>query len=243
MGLNKSAKINHQYAENKANNVTVTTTTETNTYTTATTTMTNISKSKTITTTSKNSTQTSTTTSTTMETYSNSNKTTVKTPTQSVTTSNSQISNGDNNYISMEVPQGNTNFFAYMDYKTITNISSNQYKLQEYCWTDSQGIRRQGDDYCVALGSYYSTNIGDRFVITLDTGNTYTVVLADCKADIHTDVNNQFRWARTYKNVIEFIVDSDKLSNDVRNSGNMGTYDNLNGNIVSIQKIVETGDK
>lgn len=244
-GLNKSAKINYQYKQNKDNNITITTTITSQTSST----------NQTVRTTS----QSTYTKVISKETYLNSDEVVQKSDinvntkqakvnssvtTTAITQAESDTtvlsSTTDNEYISMEVPQGNTNFFAYMDYKTITNTSSNQYKFQQNCWTDSQGIRRQGDDYCVALGSYYSVNIGDRFIVSLDTGNTYTIVLADCKADVHTDVNNQFRWAggNSYKNVIEFIVDTDKLSDSVKNSGNIGTYDNLSGNVVSIQKVI-----
>ena len=143
---------------------------------------------------------------------------------------------------SCNIPYGDTSFHSYMDYKCITNSNSQQYKLQQMCWTDSQGIRRQGNDVCIALGSYYGTNIGDRYLITTDTGNSYTAVLADCKADIHTDANNQYREAGYgSKNIVEFIVDSNCLSGDVLFSGNIGTYNNYSGNIISIQKISEGG--
>ena len=139
---------------------------------------------------------------------------------------------------SLEIPYGDTSFYAYMDYTCITDVNSKQYKLQQMCWTDSQGIRRQGDDVCIALGSYYGTNIGDRYLITTDTGNSYTAVLADCKSDIHTDINNQYRNAGYNKlNVIEFVVDTANLDYSVRTSGNIGTYDNYSGQIVSIIKL------
>lgn len=141
---------------------------------------------------------------------------------------------------SCNIPYGDTSFHSYMDYKCITNSNSQQYKLQQMCWTDSQGIRRQGNDVCIALGSYYGTNIGDRYLITTDTGNSYTAVLADCKADIHTDANNQYREAgHGSKNIVEFIVDSNCLSGDVLLSGNIGTYNNYSGNITSIQRILD----
>lgn len=140
--------------------------------------------------------------------------------------------------ISYDIPAGDTSFHGYMDYACITDINSLQYQLQLNCWTDSQGIRRQGDDVCIALGSYYGTEIGTRYLITTDTGNSFTAVLADCKADIHTDYNNQYRdTGNGFKNVVEFIVDTYALDPDVMSSGNIGTYSNYSGNIVSIQKI------
>lgn len=140
--------------------------------------------------------------------------------------------------ISYDIPTGDTSFHGYMDYACITDINSLQYQLQLNCWTDSQGIRRQGDDVCIALGSYYGTEIGTRYLITTDIGNSFTAVLADCKADIHTDYNNQYRdTGNGFKNVVEFIVDTYALDPDVMSSGNIGTYSNYSGNIVSIQKI------
>ena len=140
--------------------------------------------------------------------------------------------------ISYDVPTGDTSFHGYMDYACITDTNSLQYQFQMNCWTDSQGIRRQGDDVCIALGSYYGTEIGTRYLITTDSGNSFTAVLADCKADIHTDYNNQYRdTGNGFKNVVEFIVDTYALDPDVMSSGNIGTYSNYSGNIVSIQKI------
>lgn len=140
--------------------------------------------------------------------------------------------------VSYNIPTGDTSFHGYMDYACITDINSLQYQLQLNCWTDSQGIRRQCDDVCIALGSYYGTEIGTRYLITTDTGNSFTAVLADCKADIHTDYNNQYRdTGNGFKNVVKFIVDTYALDNDVMSSGNIGTYSNYSGNIVSIQKI------
>lgn len=140
--------------------------------------------------------------------------------------------------VSYDIPTGDTSFHGYMNYACITDINSLQYQLQLNCWTDSQGIRRQGDDVCIALGSYYGTEIGTRYLITTDMGNSFTAVLADCKADIHTDYNNQYRdTGNGFKNVVEFIVDTYALDPDVMSSGNIGTYSNYSGNIVSIQKI------
>ena len=182
---------------------------------------------------------TTTTKQTTIKTTTSNTTTTAATTTKAVVTTKETMPLELESY---NIPYGDTSFHSYMDYKCITNTNSQQYKLQQLCWTDSQGIRRQGDDVCIALGSYYGTNIGDRYLITTDTGNSYTAILADCKADIHTDVNNQYREAGYgSKNIVEFIVDSSCLSGDVLFSGNIGTYNNYSGNITSIQKISEGG--
>lgn len=177
------------------------------------------------------------------EMYEDETTTTTQTETTTVTNNVTTTSDNINNNYSFELPSGNTSFFAYMDYSTITDTNSYQYKYQvNYCYTDNMGLRRnQYGDYVIALGSYYGTEIGTRYSITLDNGTTFTAVLGDCKADIHTDVNNQYRSAGfngEYQNVIEFIVDNNYLSNEVKNIGNIGAYDMFNCNsIISISKI------
>ena len=135
----------------------------------------------------------------------------------------------------LEVPNINTSFKTYMDYRTITDKSSRQWKLQQSAITDSQGFRKVGEYFLCALGSYYSTNIGDKFKITLDSGNIILVILGDCKADIHTDKTN--RYIPKNKNVVEFIVDSNKLDKSVKAMGSVGVLDGFKGRIVKIERI------
>ena len=138
------------------------------------------------------------------------------------------------------VPDGDTSFKAYMDYRTITDTSTPQYDLQKRCWTDCDGFRRQTDDYVVALGSYYSTEIGDRFEITLDTGVIFTAILGDQKADRDTDDLNQYTPLgndKSKKNVVEFIVDVDKINKKSRISGDMSNSYGFTGNIISIERL------
>ena len=47
---------------------------------------------------------------------------------------------------SLPLPDVNTEFKTYMDYRTITDTSSAQYDLQQHAYTDSQGIRRVDGD-------------------------------------------------------------------------------------------------
>ena len=84
---------------------------------------------------------------------------------------------------SLPLPDVNTEFKTYMDYRTITDTSSPQYDLQQHAYTDSQGIRRVDGDVCVALGTAYADSCGERFEITLDSGNSFTAVVGDIKAD------------------------------------------------------------
>lgn len=153
-------------------------------------------------------------------------------------------------YTSMGVPTNvNTSFKTYMDWRCITSKSSPQYKyVRRWGWCDENGFMRAsgesdlgiGDDYyLIALGSYYGSEIGTKYRITTDTGNVFYGVLADQKADIHTNSTNQY--ARN-KDVVEFLVDTRYLRKDVKRMGSVNVYSPLNGSIAKIEKInfVET---
>lgn len=143
----------------------------------------------------------------------------------------------------LNVPTCNTEFKTYMDYRCITDKTSAQYELQQFAWTDEDGFRRIGDDYIVAMGTYYAENVGDRFKITLDTDNQITVIIGDIKQDIHTDYFNQYTPIYDENgiffsgNVLEFIVDTDVLPKIPRRLGTVSYFDNLKGNIKSIERI------
>lgn len=145
----------------------------------------------------------------------------------------------------LSVPEDiDTDFKAYMDYKCITNTKSPQYKLQQYAWTDEYGLRRLDDYYLVAMGSYYSSTVGDCFKITLDTGETFDVMIGDCKADCDTDSEHMYHpMSDNRGNVIEFIVDTKSLPKDVKWMGTVSAIDIFEGNIESVEKIqyVEKG--
>ena len=211
IGINEDYK--HNFERNKAENSTVDTiTTTTNTITKNTKARSVENKKITV----KANTKSTTTTKETRATKPYSHKITETTTIVTKSEAEPEIE-----LVSYNIPTGDTSF-----------------QLQMNWWTDSQGIRRQRDDVCIALGSYYGTEIGTRYLITTDMGNSFTAVLADCKADIHTDYNNQYRdTGNGFKNVVEFIVDTYALDPDVMSSGNIGTYDNYSGNIVSIQKL------
>lgn len=139
----------------------------------------------------------------------------------------------------MKLPSADTTFKSYMDYRMISSVSSKQYALQKKCWTDQQGFRRYGDDYCVALGSYYVDEIGDRFEVTLASGKIFTCIAADLKADSHTDTDNMYKPISNQKgNMLEFIIDSEIMNDDVLRSGTMCEA-GFQGNVVTIVKIEE----
>lgn len=138
-------------------------------------------------------------------------------------------------YESLELPQGDCSAFLYMDYRAITNTASKQWKLQQSAWTDNQGFRRIGDDYCVALGTFYG-QVGDRFRVTTDRGNVYSVIQADAKG---WDSNGWYHVAGDGRiNLVEFIVQTECLPSEVTFSGDCGVLDNIGGNVIKIERIV-----
>ena len=148
--------------------------------------------------------------------------------------------------INYKVPTDiDTDFYGYMDYNCITDDTTVQWDMQQNAWTDWQGLRRYNDDYMVAMGSYYSDyEVGSRFEITLDNDTVFTVILGDLKKDIHTNKTHMYTpvyddWQLVKANVIEFIVDENQLSSDVKKLGTISGYDSFDGNIKSIKKLIE----
>lgn len=147
-------------------------------------------------------------------------------------------------YTPMGVPNVNSSFKTYMDYRAVTNTRSAQYKfIRRWGWCDAQGFMRcdgerdlgiPEDYYLIALGSYYGTTIGTKYKITLDTGKVFYGALADCKANRHTNSTNQY--AR-HKDVVEFLVDTRTLNRNVRRMGNANVYAPLNGKIAKIERM------
>ena len=139
---------------------------------------------------------------------------------------------------SYEVPDGKTSFKSYMDYRCITNKRSEQYKLQQDCWTDADGLRRYDDDYVVALGTFYADEIGDRYKITLANDTTFYAVVGDFKANKHTDKTNRYTPTQDVgKCVIEFIVDTKKLDKSAKRMGDISYCGSkFKGNIKKIEK-------
>jgi hypothetical protein len=135
------------------------------------------------------------------------------------------------------IPSGNTSFKSYMDYRAITNKNSAQWDLQTKCWTDKDGLRRKGDYYVVALGSYYADHIGDRFIVTLDTGVEIPVIVGDFKADKHTDATNRYTLTEDgRKNILEFVVDTQSLPEMARKMGDISYVGGFKGNVRSIER-------
>lgn len=131
-----------------------------------------------------------------------------------------------------------SSFKAYMDYRCITDTDSVQYQLQQQAYTDSRGFRRIGDDYCIALGTGFTEGCGERFVIYLDSGYSFTAIVSDVKADIHTDTTHCFvPKGDNSGNVVEFIIDCDSADSDMLSCGDAGYYEDLSGNVTAVERL------
>lgn len=135
----------------------------------------------------------------------------------------------------------NTDFKSYMDYRCITDTSSPQYKLQRECITDDNGLRKKGDYYIIAVGTYYSETVGDCFEITLDSGESFLAMVGDIKDDSHTDRLNRYRpMSNGRGNVVEFVVDTKKLPKKVKNWGSVSAIPEFAGEIEKIESVSYT---
>lgn len=141
--------------------------------------------------------------------------------------------------IKQEEKKVNKNFGAfksYTDYRCLSR-SSKQWSLQEQAYTDENGLRKIGDAYLVALGSYYGTTLGTKYEVTLSNGNKFNIILCDCKDDRHTDQTHKYTLANGC--VLEFYVETEKMPSAVRRRGNISAIEFFNGSVVSIERTAE----
>ena len=132
----------------------------------------------------------------------------------------------------------NSSAKSYMDYKMITDKSSNQYKyINESGKIEiKNGYLMENEYIGVALGSYFG-EIGSKYVFTLDTGKELKVVKVEEKADEHTINGCQHKWDSS---VIEFVIDSSyfkKSSNGYVFNGNFNNVEEFKGKIIKIEKV------
>lgn len=133
----------------------------------------------------------------------------------------------------LNVPTEISNFKSYMDYRIITRGA--QFELQQQAYTDSNGCRKVGNYFCIALGSYYGSEIGAKYRIRLSDGTSFLGILADQKADKDTNSTNQYTIYN--KDIIEFIVDTNKLPPAVQLSGSLSSLEKFEGKVVGIDKL------
>lgn len=131
-----------------------------------------------------------------------------------------------------DAPANNT-IKSYMDYRYITSVSSKQYKLQANSgYTGSHGLRMVNGRYCVALGSHYTTTIGQYVDVELENGKIIKCILADCKSDAHTDSTNRIN---PNGSVLEFVVDTDALDYTAMMMGDISYVNGWDSKVVSVR--------
>lgn len=137
----------------------------------------------------------------------------------------------------LTVPDLETDFKSYMDYRCITDTHSAQYRLQQAAETDENGLRVYHGRYMVAMGTYYG-EVGDNLTITLDSGESFDVVIGDIKADSTTDETHRYHpMANGSGNVLEFIVDTRELPKKARWMGDISYVDDMfSGNVESVER-------
>ena len=125
-------------------------------------------------------------------------------------------------------------FKSYMSYRAICLNGSNELYLQrKYAITDENGLRIINNRYCVAMGTYFNLSIGQYFDLVLANGTVIPCIMSDTKSDKHTDSNNVYT---VHSNCCsEFIVDTNYLSQNVKNRGNISyVFEEWNSPVVSI---------
>lgn len=138
-------------------------------------------------------------------------------------------------YNELDLPEeADGKFKTYMDYRKITNKDSKQWKLQEQAWTEGRGFRKIGEHFLVAVGTFYADEVGKELLIEFEDGQKIKAIVGDIKQDKHTDSTN--RYVPINGNIVEFIVDTEKLDPEVIRRGDV-SWLGLNGKITSIWEV------
>ena len=140
-------------------------------------------------------------------------------------------------YTEIEVP---AQYLEYKDFKSYENWhsikskNSPHYKLQNtYAYTGEDGIRMVEGRYCIAVGSYFATRIGQYIDVVLQNGTVIKCILGDQKADAHTDDLHISH--NSDGSIVEFIIDKKEMSSLVLTMGNVSyLYEEWRSPVVTI---------
>lgn len=184
-------------------------------------------------TTSIEETTTSNETNSTQATTSKKEMTTVRTTESQTSTTKNKATSKD----MYNVPNIDTSFKSWTSYQLVNRNSPqwNKVLCNSNAYTDGNGLRRVGEYYCVAMGSYYTRTLGDLFEIYTENGS-FKIIICDFKDDAHTDASHQY----TVSNgcMIEFYIDMSSLNSMVRQMGDASYAENrFRGRITNVVKI------
>jgi hypothetical protein len=130
-----------------------------------------------------------------------------------------------------------SSFKSYTNYQLLSKSSTqwNQIQCHSDAYTDQNGLRKVGDYYCIAMGSYYTNTLGDIFEIHT-TGGIFKGIICDWKADAHTDSTH--RYTEHNGCMVEFYVDMNCLNSKAKQMGDISYINqNFNGKITKVIKL------
>lgn len=111
-----------------------------------------------------------------------------------------------------------------MDYRKITDKTAPQYYYRVNATTNSDGVREYEGLPLIAMGLHYGY-IGDVMLIEFSTGETLQAIIGDTKGD---------RCRHDDGSMLEFIVDTKTLDDDIKRLGNLEKL--YGGHIVNVWK-------
>lgn len=117
-------------------------------------------------------------------------------------------------YVTKSAPKN-----SFKSYESYQPLRYSQGRLQRKAYTDKNGLRKVGNRYCIAMGSYYTTRIGCKIDLLMSDGDVVKCILADQKSDRHTDSRHQIH--RSDGSLVEFVVDKYKLASKVKRYGDI----------------------
>lgn len=165
------------------------------------------------------------------------NSTTIESEVISSDTATSEIVPEEITIQEYSTPNKTGEFKSYTNYNLLSKDSPqwNTIQCHSDAYTDRNGLRKVGDYYCVAMGSYYTQTLGDLFEIYTE-GGSFKVIICDFKADRDTDVNNQYTLFNNC--MVEFYVDMQTLNSTAKRMGDISYINkNFDGAIVKVHKI------
>lgn len=109
---------------------------------------------------------------------------------------------------------------TYESYK-LFNHNSNQYRLQQMCYTDENGLRYIDVDgqryYCCAVGTAVSETIGQLGYLELENGEIINIIVSDVKRNQDTNSDNIVTSHSHCAS--EFVVDVNSLNSTWKRMG------------------------